>query len=380
MGMGARTGPIAILVLGWLAEGCSRPRLDPQTHPDAAVAMVNPAPPRRREGARPIDAGRSGAIDPDAGTTYARALARGRAATQRKDYSGAIAAFDQAIAAVPAEPRSLAERGYAKLLAGDIRGAQADLEAAEGKSTDADLASQIWFNLGLVAEKKGDPGAAHSAFAHAYTLRPTNASRAKLGDAGSACTATIDTARTKLRHYATLPDSWESPGKDCEVACVVRQLPPEDAGEESPATDVADAPVPYHLVLPAPGGGYDVLESVAVGSNPPMRCGQGTAWLEIVDRAEPLHLRVVHLVSAGTRFQYGPPDDAGDRPVLGWECAAEGSESRLTDVLVERTRHERVLLVTQDVTNGVAAVVAKKGRGATLAGAGCDERPTWGPE
>jgi hypothetical protein len=362
---------ISCLVGSLLALGCHRQKPDvPDAEPlEAAIAHSAP-----RDAGRRTEAPRSGTIDRDAGSTFAHAIKRGRAATTKKDYPAAIAAFDEALASVPKEPRALAERGYAKLLAGDNYGARMDLWAARGRTTDETLGSQIWWNLGLLAEKEKDDSTAHDAFAHAYALRPTSAAKAKLGDAGT-CPATVDAEHAPLVHHVSWAPEWEDTRASCGAACLVGPAP-SDASDD-PNHD-EDAAVPLHLVIPAPGGGYDALESVmAVSTRPYGACGVGSATATVVDEKDPLHVQLVHVISVGQEFDR-VVDDAGDEQVVGWHCGGEGGEAEVMDVFVDRAKRERVLAVKQDLTGQTPAVVVKKGGGVTVAGGGCEERLTFG--
>jgi Tfp pilus assembly protein PilF len=86
---------------------------------------------------------------------YLSALGRGRKATVKKDYSAAVAAFDQALELEPRDARALAERGYAKYSAGDLDGGAQDFNLATPLASDPKLRAQIAFNQGLIAKKKG---------------------------------------------------------------------------------------------------------------------------------------------------------------------------------------------------------------------------------
>lgn len=125
---------------------------------------------------------------------YLDALAEGRAAVRDKRYREAIAAFGRALGAMPHEPRALAERGQARLLAGDLEGAAADLQGAERLGPDDRLAAHLWFNLGLIDEQRGEPARARSAFARSYLLSPTPAIKARAGS-GMACGVAIEHRR-----------------------------------------------------------------------------------------------------------------------------------------------------------------------------------------
>lgn len=104
----------------------------------------------------------------------------GRKATRDKDYTAAVTAFDQAIAADSRAARAWSGRGYARLLAGQLDAAKDDLERALTLDTAADFQAAVWFNLGLVAEKQGDREAARAAYGKANTLKPSKAARGKL--------------------------------------------------------------------------------------------------------------------------------------------------------------------------------------------------------
>src|SRR5690606_15115195 len=108
------------------------------------------------------------------------ALSRGRERTRAGAHDEAVAAFDDALAAIPRDPRALSGRGYARLLAGDLPSAEADLQAALAGGPPRSLEAAIDFNLGLVAEGRGDSVAALEYFRRSAVLRPTKAVGKKL--------------------------------------------------------------------------------------------------------------------------------------------------------------------------------------------------------
>lgn len=177
---------------GWIAlgfvvvAGCSRST--PTRNADVTTPLTSDA-------SREPRASTSTSAKPSPPTAaqraaFQRALDAGRVATQKKDYVTAIRAFDEALAVLPNHPRVLAERGYARLLANDLDGAAGDFQRAQAVERDATLDAQIWFNLGLVREKRGDTDGARRAFERSNVLHPTKAARAKMG-ATSACQAQI---------------------------------------------------------------------------------------------------------------------------------------------------------------------------------------------
>lgn len=85
-----------------------------------------------------------------------RALEKGRKATAAKDWKAAIASFDEAVRIDKSDARAYAERGYAHLLAeDDLDAADADLSRAGELTNDPSLLAQVWFNHGLLDEKRG---------------------------------------------------------------------------------------------------------------------------------------------------------------------------------------------------------------------------------
>lgn len=107
-------------------------------------------------------------------------LDEGRRLTRSAEYDQAIARFDEAIALDPKLARAWSERGYAKLLAGDLTGARADLEAALPLDEGAAYRAAVHYNLGLLAERSGDPGAARAAYEASLALRDNETVRKAL--------------------------------------------------------------------------------------------------------------------------------------------------------------------------------------------------------
>jgi hypothetical protein len=127
-------------------------RPSPSAQPLAtAHAAVSAAPAPERPQPAVLDA---------AGQRRARAylssLAAGRKATVARDYAKAIEQFGKCLESAPADPRALAERGYARLLSGQLPEAEADLAAAAKLAPSAALLSQILHNQLQVAKKRGD--------------------------------------------------------------------------------------------------------------------------------------------------------------------------------------------------------------------------------
>src|SRR5262245_28523875 len=167
-----------------------------------AAPKPTPTPPPAKPAVTPLSDAQK-----QAAKKYAAAMKRGRAATKKKDYAAAVAAFGDALAARPDDAQALAERGFARLLAKDYDAAEADLRAAQKHAAGASLEGMIWFNLGLVAEARNDAEAARKAFAESNRLHPTKA--AALALKGNTCSAEIVRAHDAGTTYA----SWIAAAK-----------------------------------------------------------------------------------------------------------------------------------------------------------------------
>lgn len=120
------------------------------------------------------------------GTAAAKAVAIGRKLTKKKDWAGAIAAFNQALAADPAtaaDPGTAtvwSGLGYAQLGKGDLDDADWSFQKALAEGGPDKFKAMVWYNRGLIAEKKKDKPAAKMAFENAHLLLPTKATAKKL--------------------------------------------------------------------------------------------------------------------------------------------------------------------------------------------------------
>ena len=143
-------------------------------HREAALARFSAVP----EPSWPPE--RVGYQDDREATARGRAhdkIQEGRRLTRANDYAAAIAAFDAALAADPTLAAGHSGRGYARLLAGHLDEAKADLEAALVRDDAPKFQAAVYFNLGQVAERRGDLAAARAAYTRSQQLRPTQATK-----------------------------------------------------------------------------------------------------------------------------------------------------------------------------------------------------------
>ena len=236
--------PRCAIAFALLLFACQRaPKSEPVV--DAAPPKVVLAPP-------PHDAGEDAALRPadrDAAKTYLKALDEGRRATRATKYEDARAAFDRALTARKDDPRALAERGYAALLANDLDRAQEDIEKALVLGAlDRALEASVQFNRGLVLEKRGKQDDALAAFVLADTLQSTPARKAKRSGT-TGCAADLRAQPTDAQSYAdwSALDSAVSPivdRGDAKKSVCIRSHTAQGTPDED---DVCDSPWPWTL-------------------------------------------------------------------------------------------------------------------------------------
>jgi len=100
---------------------------------------------------------------------------KGRKLTKAKKYPEAIAAFDDAIAKDRDAARAWSGRGYAKLLAGRLLEASRDFDHAAGLDENPDFQGAVWYNIGQIAEKRGEVQQARAAYTRSLKVRPSKA-------------------------------------------------------------------------------------------------------------------------------------------------------------------------------------------------------------
>ncbi|HUS64537.1 MAG TPA: tetratricopeptide repeat protein [Kofleriaceae bacterium] len=166
------------LVSAACAASCSGSKSEPSAAPAPKHEDAPPAP------VAVADAGavraRPASLSPEARTRYREALARGRAASKKGAHAAAVAAFDEALAAAPGDPRALSELGWAAFHAGDLaRALRATQESIAGAQDPAVRAASL-YNLGRIFEARRQPLRAADAYRDSLALRENATVRARL--------------------------------------------------------------------------------------------------------------------------------------------------------------------------------------------------------
>lgn len=200
---------------------------------------------------------------------YQTSLARGRAATLAKNWPAAEQAFAEALVAMPEDARAHGERGYARLLAGDIPAADADFDKAFGASTDRKLSAQLWFNRGLARERMNDAELARQYFAYSLEINPTLAARQKL-NGKTACPARAQ--RISGEDFPSWLAAWNALSRKNADGYPDGEPQPRDdlavraryGAEECGSFCVGFASSDRHLhgFFPLPGGGVRVFREL----------------------------------------------------------------------------------------------------------------------
>jgi Flp pilus assembly protein TadD len=178
-------------------------------------------------------------------TAYLAALARGRKATTGKDFAKAETEFSACLRLVPRDPRALGERGYARLLAGKLDDADADLKAAAEKAGSTGLLLQLVHNRLLVARKRGDVQAAEGFEADKKRLKDSR----RIAP-GIDCTSETRLVPLSPERPKTLLEAWKLVA-EAHAAAVQMETKPEEIalGSEGPAEGAPPAPPPSEAEL-----------------------------------------------------------------------------------------------------------------------------------
>ncbi len=172
-----------------------------RTLPSGADATFGPQSPRRRLRlffAWLLLAGRHDGIataEPAPVSSEAQckaALKAGRQATAKRDYKAALTAYQTCLTVEPKHARVLSEAGWAAYKASDLpSAARYSLQAIE-HSADSDLKGASYYNLGLIAEARGDKAAAIEAYKSSLQARQNSTVRAQLAKLDAAAAAALD--------------------------------------------------------------------------------------------------------------------------------------------------------------------------------------------
>jgi tetratricopeptide (TPR) repeat protein len=340
---------------------------------------------------------------------FSAEMQAGRTHTKAKAYADAIAAFDRALVQRPQQPRALAERGYARLLARDLVGARADLEAARERSSDPARLGPIWFNLGLVEEAAGDAEAARRAFTVSHELRPGKAAKAKL-TGPPVCTAVVERAPQPGKRLASWKQLYDhlmneyadEPGELKRATEIQRAMCHDQKPADAPLWDLCFYPAEFtnshESLLVGPGDNGALVYYGALGSSESGAC-QNSGTLTVRSVGGLLHARYVEFARDWEAIPAARRDADCEAEYDECELECRDFSAHVADYVIDPAGAQRLLRVHRttnavpratgdrqsvepDVIEAALPVRVEVGEaGVTLRGGGCDEtiavgRPT----
>lgn len=176
---------LLVLALGCTAPAPAPAPVDIAPAPTTAV-VVPPAPPA------PVKKTPTDTLDKEARARYRAALVEGRELHHKGDYRAAIAAFERALAIDPDDPRALAELGWAAFFVPDLDLAEAKTKAALERTVEAKGKGAALYNLGRIAEQRGETADAIAFYQQSLRERPNGTVRDRLARLDAAAAAAHD--------------------------------------------------------------------------------------------------------------------------------------------------------------------------------------------
>lgn len=335
-------------------------------------------------------------LDPALARRYREGLAAGRKHTDERDHARAIAGFTAALEAVPEDPRALSGRGHAHLLAGDLDAARADLSQAADRASDPRVAATVHFDLGLVAERRGDVDDAVREFTLANIFRPSSQAAAKIAGK-SVCLAKIEEARdlpapsstTWLGIWTTYFEPIKANLKDPRRPADELAARDRVCRYEVLSRDACEDASPWLVRIPGPSDDVEVADQIVLigeqGSGvtlaPITVVHESGACDDVVDAQivarDPVVVRVTATYSAIGSVCGGKTVDPEVTPGDVADCdegCVPGRSDTNTWVLSPRTLQPWLTVSTPNRPGDDLPVVAVEvtAAGVTLRGGGCD--------
>jgi len=216
---------VLVVIAWWAAAACASRPAEPRSRDagsaEPARAGAAHAPPveasRAQTAASPVRAEATTPAKTSTATANARrrfvhALNEGRAAVRSGGGPRAVEAFERALAMRPVDPVALCEAGWAQFQAGNLDRASDQLgkgvrglEASAGTGEPRALAACL-YNLGRVAEQRGQHADAIAHYRRSLALRTSDPVRARLAsvEAASPATAPAPAATPRPTVFADL--------------------------------------------------------------------------------------------------------------------------------------------------------------------------------
>jgi hypothetical protein len=184
----------------------------------AALLLCAPAPLVAGSGYAPVPP--PAKLGPAEKAQLKAALKEAKAKSARKAHADAAAAWERAATLQPSLMKALVEGGWEALQAGDLARAERLTKKALGFAIDVKLRGAAEYNLGIIAERRGDKPGAIAAYQRSLGARHTRAAREALGRLDPAAAAAADPVK---------PKRLAGPFRSLEEWCAKQSPPPEGA-------------------------------------------------------------------------------------------------------------------------------------------------------
>jgi hypothetical protein len=119
-------------------------------------------------------------------------LESGRDLHEKKDYAGAMKAFQEALTVAPDDPRALSELGWAAFFAKDLDLAESSTRKALERATEPYLKASAYYNLGRIQEERGAPKDAVVSYRRSLEHRLNATVKARLAKLDAAAAAAFE--------------------------------------------------------------------------------------------------------------------------------------------------------------------------------------------
>ncbi len=202
------------------APAAPQPSAPPASVTPAPSALPSAAPPSTTPPSAGVAAPRA-PLTPEERAAVARALSDARRLAHDQSWDDAATRFEVALALVPGDVDVRCETGYAQFRASHLDAAAAHMSAvlttlpSDPPQRRRVRTAQCLYNIGLVAEARGDPAAARDAYTRSLALRPDATVSSHLDALPSADTAAPP---APTHQWIALPDGAD----DAAVAAALR--------------------------------------------------------------------------------------------------------------------------------------------------------------
>lgn len=221
--------------------------LDPAMAP---ADTADPAQSAAKSAAKPDD--KTGP-KPDAAPRCKKLLLAGRKLARKRDWKGAMASYSACLALDPKQAAVLSELGWAAYNDKDLVSAAKYTQQAIDAATETNLKGASYYNLGLIAEARGDKPGAIAAYSSSIKARQNPTVRARLAVLDPAAAAALD---------PFVPQPLSDPVASLQAFCKTRRAENRKVADEADKDYDGSAPKMRCSCSPAPIGDRDAYGSV----------------------------------------------------------------------------------------------------------------------